>query len=62
MEREDEIREHSLLFEGLVHYFLVDFPQRPGILKEFIMMYLVRMIILHIFSLSKNKILKQNLY
>ncbi|RKR08956.1 L-threonine ammonia-lyase [Flavobacterium sp. 90] len=36
MEREDEIREHSLLFEGLVHYFLVDFPQRPGILKEFI--------------------------
>ncbi|PWK19870.1 threonine ammonia-lyase IlvA [Xanthomarina spongicola] len=34
--RTEEIKERSLLYEGLKHYFLVQFPQRPGSLKEFV--------------------------
>ncbi len=34
--RMQEIKEKSLLYEGLRHYFIVDFPQRPGALKEFV--------------------------
>ncbi|WP_026449574.1 threonine ammonia-lyase IlvA [Aequorivita capsosiphonis] len=33
--RTEEIKERSLLYEGLKHYFLIQFPQRPGALKEF---------------------------
>ncbi|MDX9871927.1 MAG: threonine ammonia-lyase IlvA [Clostridia bacterium] len=35
IERTPEIKERSLLSEGLKHYFIVRFPQRPGALKEF---------------------------
>ena len=31
-----EIEERSLIYEGLKHYFVVNFPQRPGALKEFV--------------------------
>ena len=31
-----EIKERSLQFEGLKHYFLIRFAQRPGALKEFV--------------------------
>jgi threonine dehydratase len=31
-----EIQERSLQYEGLKHYFLVNFVQRPGALKEFV--------------------------
>lgn len=34
--RTEEIRERSLLYEGLKHYFIINFPQRPGALKEFV--------------------------
>ena len=34
--RTEEIRERSLIYEGLKHYFLVRFPQRAGALKEFL--------------------------
>lgn len=34
--RTEEIKERSLLYEGLKHYFLIRFPQRPGAFKEFI--------------------------
>lgn len=34
--RTEEIRERSLLFEGLKHYFIVRFPQRAGALREFV--------------------------
>ena len=34
--RTEEIKERSLLYEGLKHYYLVQFPQRPGALKEFV--------------------------
>ncbi|MBK7739807.1 MAG: threonine ammonia-lyase IlvA [Saprospiraceae bacterium] len=34
--RTEEIKERSLLYEGLKHYFMVNFPQRPGALKEFV--------------------------
>ncbi len=34
--RMEEIRERSLLYEGLKHYFIVRFPQRAGALKEFL--------------------------
>ncbi len=31
-----EIKERSLLYEGLRHYFIVNFPQRAGALREFL--------------------------
>ena len=34
--RTEEIKERSLLYEGLKHYFIVQFPQRAGALKEFL--------------------------
>ncbi len=34
--RTEEIKERSLLYEGLKHYFLINFSQRPGALKEFV--------------------------
>ncbi len=34
--RMQEIKELSLLYEGLKHYFIVRFPQRPGALKLFV--------------------------
>lgn len=34
--RTEEIKERSLLFEGLKHYFIVRFPQRAGALREFV--------------------------
>lgn len=34
--RMEEIREKSMLYEGLKHYFIVNFPQRPGAVLSFI--------------------------
>jgi threonine dehydratase len=34
--RMEEIKERSLLYEGLKHYFIVSFPQRAGALREFL--------------------------
>lgn len=34
--RMEEIREKSLLYEGLKHYFIVNFPQKPGAILGFI--------------------------
>jgi len=34
--RTEEIKERSLLFEGLKHYFIVRFPQRAGALRTFV--------------------------
>lgn len=34
--RMEEIKERSLLYEGIKHYFMVVFPQRAGALKEFV--------------------------
>lgn len=36
IDRMQEIKERSLQYEGLKHYFLVNFAQRPGALKEFV--------------------------
>lgn len=36
IERMQEIKELSLLYENLKHYFVVRFPQRPGALKMFV--------------------------
>jgi len=36
IDRMQEIKERSLLFEGLKHYFIVRFAQRPGALKDFL--------------------------
>jgi len=36
IERMQEIKELSLLYEGLKHYFVIRFPQRPGALKRFV--------------------------
>jgi threonine dehydratase len=34
--RMQEIKERSLIYEGLKYYFLIRFAQRPGALKEFV--------------------------
>lgn len=34
--RTEEIKERAMLFEGLKHYFIVNFPQRAGALREFL--------------------------
>lgn len=34
--RTEEIKERSLFYEGLKHYFMIQFPHRPGALKEFV--------------------------
>ncbi|WP_078553326.1 threonine ammonia-lyase IlvA [Bacillus alkalicellulosilyticus] len=34
--RMQEMRERSLIYEGLQHYFIIQFPQRAGALREFI--------------------------
>jgi threonine dehydratase len=34
--RTEEIKERSLFYEGLKHYFFIQFPQRPGALKLFV--------------------------
>ena len=35
-QRMQEIKERAMVFEGLKHYFIVQFPQRPGALREFV--------------------------
>ena len=34
--RMEEIQEKSLLYEGLKHYFIINFPQKPGVMLAFI--------------------------
>jgi threonine dehydratase len=34
--RYNEVVERSLVYEGLKHYFLVEFPQEPGALRRFL--------------------------
>jgi threonine dehydratase len=34
--RMEEIKERSMLFEGLKHYFIINFPRRAGNFKEFV--------------------------
>lgn len=36
IDRMQEIKERSLIYEGLKHYFIVNFPQRAGALREFL--------------------------
>lgn len=37
IDRMQEIQERSLIYEGLKHYFIFNFPQRAGALREFIL-------------------------
>ena len=34
--RMQEIKEKSLIYEGLLYYFIVNFPQRAGALRQFL--------------------------
>ncbi len=34
--RTEEIKEKSLIYEGLKHYFIINFPQRAGALRDFL--------------------------
>ncbi len=34
--RTEEIKERSLLYEGIKHYFMIQFPQRSGALRDFV--------------------------
>ncbi|QKS71271.1 threonine ammonia-lyase IlvA [Paenalkalicoccus suaedae] len=36
IDRMQEIKERSLIYQGLKHYFIVNFPQRAGALREFL--------------------------
>ena len=31
-----EMEERALIYDGIKHYFVVNFPQRPGALREFV--------------------------
>ncbi|MFS1511175.1 threonine ammonia-lyase IlvA [Chengkuizengella sp. SCS-71B] len=36
IDRMQDIKERSLIYEGLRHYFIINFPQRSGALREFL--------------------------
>lgn len=36
IERMPDIKERSLIYEGLKHYFIIKFPQRSGALRMFV--------------------------
>jgi threonine dehydratase len=36
IDRMQEIKERSMIYEGLKHFFIIRFPQRPGALKDFV--------------------------
>lgn len=36
IDRLQEIKERSMIYEGLKHYFVIDFPQRAGALRQFL--------------------------
>ena len=36
IDRMQDIKERSLLYEGLLYHFIVNFPQRAGALREFL--------------------------
>lgn len=36
IDRMQEIKDKSLIYEGLQHYFMINFPQRAGALREFL--------------------------
>jgi threonine dehydratase len=36
IDRMQEIKERSLIYEGVKHYFIINFPQRAGALREFL--------------------------
>ncbi len=36
IDRMQETKERSLMYEGLKHYFIINFPQRPRALREFL--------------------------
>ncbi len=36
IQRMPEIKERSLIYEGIKHYFIINFPQRAGALREFL--------------------------
>lgn len=36
IDRMQEIKERSMIYEGLKHYFTINFPQRAGALREFL--------------------------
>ncbi|MFI3294640.1 MAG: threonine ammonia-lyase [Rikenellaceae bacterium] len=52
--RTEEIRERSLLYEGLKHYFIIRFPQRSGALLTFVQQVLGKDDDITHFSYSKK--------
>lgn len=52
--RTEEIRERSMIFEGLKHYFIVRFPQRSGALNEFLSQVLGPTVDIVFFEYSKK--------
>ncbi|EMA6343222.1 threonine ammonia-lyase IlvA [Bacillus cytotoxicus] len=36
IDRMQEMKERSLIYEGVKHYFIIEFPQRSGALREFL--------------------------
>ena len=52
--RTEEIKERSLIYEGLKHYFIVKFPQRSGALNEFLSQVLGPTVDIVFFEYSKK--------
>ena len=60
--RMQEIKEKSLLHEGLLYYFIVNFPQRAGALRQFLSEVLGQRMILHISNIRKRTTKKAALH
>ena len=57
-----EMEERALIYDGIKHYFVVNFPQRPGALREFVNDILGPMMISHVLSISSELARVQGLY
>ena len=60
--RMQDMKDRSLLYEGLLHYFIVDFPQRAGALREFLDVVSVQMMILIDLNIQRKIIKKMVRY
>ena len=58
IDRMQEMKERSLIYEGLKHYFIIEFPRRSGALREFLDKGLGQKMTLRALSILRNIIKK----
>ena len=57
-----EMEERALIYDGIKHYFVVNFPQRPGALREFVNDILGPMMTSLVLNISNEQARGQVLY